>query len=122
MGVSAVRLSSGLCINSAADGQAGLAISGRLTTRISGLNRAIRIADDDDGISVVQANVAPQRLLSLVQSMRERSWPMRGPVAAGRRRVGASAGRESRFAPRSAARQSDRCAGRRLVIAPPISP
>ena len=43
------RLSSGLRINSAKDDAAGLAISDRMTTQISGLNQATRNAND--GIS-----------------------------------------------------------------------
>jgi flagellin len=46
------RLSSGLRINSAKDDAAGLAISDRMTTQISGLNQAARNAND--GISLAQ--------------------------------------------------------------------
>ena len=46
------RLSSGLRINSAADDAAGLAISSRMTSQISGLNQAVRNAND--GISLAQ--------------------------------------------------------------------
>ncbi|MBE0487197.1 flagellin [Marinobacter sp.] len=46
------RLSSGLRINSAKDDAAGLAISERFTAQISGLNQAIRNAND--GISLAQ--------------------------------------------------------------------
>lgn len=46
------RLSSGLRINSAKDDAAGLAISNRMTSQISGLNQAARNAND--GISLAQ--------------------------------------------------------------------
>lgn len=46
------RLSSGLRINSAKDDAAGLAISNRMTSQISGSNQAIRNAND--GISLAQ--------------------------------------------------------------------
>ena len=46
------RLSSGLRINSAKDDAAGLAISDRMTTQISGLNQAMR--NSNDGISLAQ--------------------------------------------------------------------
>ncbi len=46
------RLSSGLRINSAKDDAAGLAISNRMTAQISGLNQAVRNAND--GISLSQ--------------------------------------------------------------------
>ena len=46
------RLSSGLRINSAKDDAAGLAISNRMTAQISGLNQAVRNAND--GISLAQ--------------------------------------------------------------------
>lgn len=46
------RLSTGLRINSAADDAAGLAITSRMTTQISGLNQAVRNAND--AISMLQ--------------------------------------------------------------------
>ena len=46
------RLSTGLRINSAKDDAAGLAISQRMTSQISGLNQAVRNAND--GISLAQ--------------------------------------------------------------------
>ena len=46
------RLSSGLRINSAKDDAAGLAISERFTSQITGLNQSIRNAND--GISLAQ--------------------------------------------------------------------
>ena len=46
------RLSTGLRINSAADDAAGLAITSRMTTQISGLNQAIRNAND--AVSMLQ--------------------------------------------------------------------
>ena len=52
MATSLQRLSSGLRINSAKDDAAGLAISERFTTQISGLNQAVRNAND--GISLAQ--------------------------------------------------------------------
>ncbi len=69
------RLSSGLRINSAKDDAAGLAISERMTSQISGLNQAARNAND--GISLAQTaegalssmNDSLQRIRSLaVQS------------------------------------------------------
>ena len=46
------RLSTGLRINSAADDAAGLAITSRMTTQISGLNQAVRNAND--AVSMLQ--------------------------------------------------------------------
>lgn len=62
LGQSMQRLSTGLRVNSAADDAAGLAISSRMTSQISGLNQAVRNAND--AISMLQiadgglANVA----------------------------------------------------------------
>lgn len=64
------RLSSGKRINSAADDAAGLAISDRLTSKINGLNQAVRNAND--GISVVQiAEGALGEATNILQRMRE---------------------------------------------------
>ena len=52
LGQSMERLSTGLRINSAADDAAGLAITSRMTTQISGLNQAARNAND--AISMLQ--------------------------------------------------------------------
>ena len=52
LGQSMERLSTGLRINSAADDAAGLAITSRMTTQISGLNQAVRNAND--AISMLQ--------------------------------------------------------------------
>ena len=66
------RLSSGKRINSAADDAAGLAISERMSTQITGLNMAIRNAND--GISLVQtAEGAMQEVVDMLQRMRELS-------------------------------------------------
>ena len=66
------RLSSGKRINSAADDAAGLAISQRMTSQISGLNMAIRNAND--GISLTQtAEGAMQEVTDMLQRMRELS-------------------------------------------------
>ncbi len=64
------RLSSGLRINSAKDDAAGLAISDRMTSQISGLNQAMRNAND--GISLVQtADGALSGSSDVLQRMRE---------------------------------------------------
>lgn len=64
------RLSSGLRINSAKDDAAGLAISDRMTAQITGLNQAVRNAND--GISLAQtAEGALQESTNIVQRMRE---------------------------------------------------
>lgn len=66
------RLSSGLRINSAADDSAGLAISEKMRTQISGLDQASRNASD--GISVIQtAEGALSEVESMLQRMRELS-------------------------------------------------
>src|SRR5690606_18215364 len=52
LGTTIQRLSSGLCINSAKDDAAGLAISERFTTQIRGMDQAARNAND--GISLAQ--------------------------------------------------------------------
>jgi flagellin len=64
------RLSSGFRINSAADDSAGLAISEKMRTQISGLDQASRNASD--GISVIQtAEGALIEVESMLQRMRE---------------------------------------------------
>ncbi|HKL98418.1 MAG TPA: flagellin [Mobilitalea sp.] len=66
------RLSSGYRINSAADDSAGLAISEKMRTQISGLEQAARNASD--GISVIQtAEGALIEVESMLQRMRELS-------------------------------------------------
>jgi len=64
------RLSSGLRINKASDDAAGLAISEKMRTQISGLEQAKRNASD--GISVIQtAEGALVEVTSMLQRMRE---------------------------------------------------
>ncbi|MFT5702473.1 MAG: flagellin [Desulforhopalus sp.] len=64
------RLSSGLRINSAKDDAAGLAISDRMTSQITGLNQAARNAND--GISLAQtAEGALQESTNILQRIRE---------------------------------------------------
>ena len=66
------RLSSGLRINSAADDAAGLAISEKMRSQISGLDAAIR--NSQDGISFLQtAEGALNETNSMLQRMRELS-------------------------------------------------
>ena len=66
------RLSSGLRINSAKDDAAGLGISDRMTSQITGLNQAARNAND--GISLAQtAEGALQESTNILQRMRELS-------------------------------------------------
>src|SRR6185369_1532175 len=66
------RLSSGLRINSAKDDAAGLAISDRMTTQITGLNQAVRNAND--GISLAQTTEgALQEVTNNLQRIRELS-------------------------------------------------
>ncbi|MNZ23466.1 B-type flagellin [compost metagenome] len=66
------RLSTGNRINSAKDDAAGLQISNRLTSQISGLNVAVRNAND--GISLAQtAEGAMQQSTNILQRMRDLS-------------------------------------------------
>ncbi|WP_428771785.1 flagellin [Vibrio sp.] len=66
------RLSSGSRINSAKDDAAGLQISNRLTAQMSGLDVAVRNAND--GISIMQtAEGAMQETSQLLQRMRDLS-------------------------------------------------
>ena len=64
------RLSTGLRINSAKDDAAGLAISDRMGAQISGLNMAVRNAND--AISLLQtAEGATQEITNMMSRMRE---------------------------------------------------
>ncbi len=64
------RLSTGFRINSAKDDAAGLQISNRLTSQISGLNVAVR--NSNDGISLAQtAEGALQQSTGILQRMRD---------------------------------------------------
>lgn len=64
------RLSSGLRINHASDDPSGIAIAGKMTAQIDGLNRASR--NSSDGISVIQtADGALNEVTSMIQRMRE---------------------------------------------------
>ncbi|SEK93882.1 flagellin [Atopomonas hussainii] len=66
------RLSTGFRINSAKDDAAGLQISNRLSSQVSGLNVAVRNAND--GISLAQtAEGALQQSTNLLQRMRDLS-------------------------------------------------
>ncbi len=70
LAMSLQRLSSGLRINSAKDDAAGLAISDRMTTQITGLNQAVRNAND--GISLAQTTEgALQEVTNNLQRIRE---------------------------------------------------
>lgn len=72
MSLSIQRLSSGLRINSAKDDAAGLSISDRMTSQITGMNQAVRNAND--GISLAQvAEGAMQETTNILQRMRELS-------------------------------------------------
>ncbi|WP_454887428.1 flagellin N-terminal helical domain-containing protein [Sphingomonas oryzagri] len=64
------RLASGNRINSASDDAAGLAISNSMTSQITGMNQAIRNAND--GISLIQtADGALDEVTSMFQRIRE---------------------------------------------------
>ncbi|USI72594.1 flagellin [Sphingomonas morindae] len=64
------RLSSGKRINSAADDAAGMAISNSMTSQITGMNQAIRNAND--GVSLVQtADGALDEVTNMLQRVRE---------------------------------------------------
>ncbi|SMF95772.1 flagellin [Methylomagnum ishizawai] len=66
------RLSSGLRINSAADDAAGLAISDRMSAQVTGMNQAVRNAND--GISLAQtATGALGQITNSLQRLRELS-------------------------------------------------
>ncbi|USI73727.1 flagellin [Sphingomonas morindae] len=64
------RLSSGKRINTAADDAAGMAISNSMTSQITGMNQAIRNAND--GVSLVQtADGALDEVTNMLQRVRE---------------------------------------------------
>ena len=64
------RLSTGFRINSAKDDAAGLAISDRMAAQVSGLNMAVRNAND--AISLLQtADGATQEISNMLSRMRE---------------------------------------------------
>ena len=64
------RLATGQRVNSGADDAAGLAIGKRMESRVSGMNQAIRNAND--GISMVQiAEGALDEATSILQRMRD---------------------------------------------------
>lgn len=64
------RLSTGKRINSSVDDAAGLAISQTLTSKVNGLNQAVRNAND--GVSVVQiAEGALDEVTTILQRMRD---------------------------------------------------
>ena len=70
MSQSMERLSTGLRINSAKDDAAGLAISDRMSAQVSGLNMAVRNAND--AISLLQtADGATQEISNMLSRMRE---------------------------------------------------
>jgi len=70
MGTAMERLSTGVRINSAKDDAAGLAVSSRMSAQISGLNQAVRNAND--AISLVQvAEGALVEVTDMLQRMRE---------------------------------------------------
>lgn len=64
------QLSTGKRINSAKDDAAGLAISSRMTTQITGLNQAVR--NGNDGISMLQTTEGAMiEMTNMLQRMRE---------------------------------------------------
>ena len=70
LGKAMEQLSTGSCINSAADDAAGLAISTRMTSQINGLNVGIKNAAD--GINMINtAEGALVEVTSMLQRMRE---------------------------------------------------
>jgi flagellin len=70
MGSAMERLSTGLRINSSRDDAAGLAVSSRMSAQISGLNQAVRNAND--AISLLQtAEGATIEISNMLQRMRE---------------------------------------------------
>src|SRR3546814_10614152 len=76
------RLSSGLRINSAKDDAAGLAISSRFSSQISGLNQAQRNAND--GISLAQtADGALSSVSDSLQRIRELAVQSRNATNSG---------------------------------------
>jgi flagellin len=67
---SMAKLSSGQKVNSAADDAAGLAIAGRMTSQIKGLNMAIKNANDTIALSQT-AEGAMEEVTNMLQRMRE---------------------------------------------------
>ncbi len=66
------RLTSGKSINRAADNAAGLAVSTEMTKQVTGLNQAVRNAND--GISLIQTmDGATDEIVNMMQRMRELS-------------------------------------------------
>jgi flagellin len=64
------RLSSGLRINSAADDAAGLAVAGKMTSQLRGINMAIR--NNQDGVGLIQtAESGINEIKNMVLRMRE---------------------------------------------------
>jgi flagellin len=64
------RLSTGMRINTAADDAAGVAIAGRMTSNINGLNQAIRNAADGQAM-IDTAEGAHSEIVNILQRMRE---------------------------------------------------
>ena len=67
---SMAKLSSGQKVNSAADDAAGLAIAGRMTSQIKGLNMAIKNANDTVALAQT-AEGAMEEVTNMLQRMRE---------------------------------------------------
>ena len=67
---SMAKLSSGQKVNSAADDAAGLAIAGRMTSQIKGLNMAIKNVNDTIALSQT-AEGAMEEVTNMLQRMRE---------------------------------------------------
>ncbi len=67
---SMAKLSSGQKVNSAADDAAGLAIAGRMTSQIKGLNMAIKNANDSVALAQT-AEGAMEEVTNMLQRMRE---------------------------------------------------
>ena len=67
---SMAKLSSGQKVNSAADDAAGLAIAGRMTSQIKGLNMAIKNANDTVALAQT-AESAMEEVTNMLQRMRE---------------------------------------------------
>jgi flagellin len=64
------RLSTGMRINTAADDAAGVAIAGRMTSNINGLNQAIRNASDGQAM-IDTAEGAHSEIVNILQRMRD---------------------------------------------------
>ena len=67
---SMAKLSSGQKVNNAADDAAGLAIAGRMTSQIKGLNMAIKNANDTVALAQT-AEGAMEEVTNMLQRMRE---------------------------------------------------